>query len=170
MAYADPEAKRENQRRWRAANPERTKEYGRQHYARHSERRSAYNRRYHAANRERRNAGSRRYRAANIEREKERQQQYGRSAAGLAKARKYASLRRARKRGATHIEHVDPLVVLELHDGVCGICGEDVDPFDYHVDHIVPLSRGGYHNLTNSQPAHPFCNISKGCELETAHG
>ena len=79
--------------------------------------------------------------------------------------RRHEALRKARKLGATHVEPVDPLVVLELHDGVCGICGGDVDPFDYHVDHIVPLSKGGFHNLANSQPAHPSCNMRKGSKL-----
>lgn len=40
--------------------------------------------------------------------------------------------------------HVDSLIVLELADGVCGICGRDVDPFGY------------------TQPAHPSCNVRKG--------
>jgi 5-methylcytosine-specific restriction endonuclease McrA len=59
------------------------------------------------------------------------------------------------------VEDVDRLVLLELHDGVCGICGEDVDPFSYHVDHVVPLVQGGFHNYVNTQPAHPRCNLRK---------
>lgn len=65
------------------------------------------------------------------------------------------------KRGATVAETVSPLVVLELHDGVCGICGEDVDPFDFEADHIVPLVAGGFHTCENLQPAHPRCNRAK---------
>jgi 5-methylcytosine-specific restriction endonuclease McrA len=68
--------------------------------------------------------------------------------------------RRARKRSA-FIEDVHPLVVLERDDGVCGICGGDVDPEDFHVDHIIPLARGGEHRYANVQPAHPWCNLSK---------
>ena len=63
------------------------------------------------------------------------------------------------------VEEVYPLVVLERDDGICGICGEDVDPFDFHVDHIIPLSRGGEHSYANTQPAHPFCNLSKNDRL-----
>lgn len=72
-----------------------------------------------------------------------------------------AQRRRARQRGA-FIEDVDPLVVLERDDGVCGICGEDVDPFAFHVDHVIPLARGGEHSYANTQPAHPSCNSRKG--------
>lgn len=61
------------------------------------------------------------------------------------------------------VEDVDPLVLLELDDGICGICGNDIDPFNYHVDHIIPLSKGGMHSYLNTQIAHPHCNIQKGC-------
>jgi 5-methylcytosine-specific restriction endonuclease McrA len=67
---------------------------------------------------------------------------------------------RARNRNA-FVETVDPLVVLERGDNVCGICGGDVDPGDFHIDHIVPLARGGLHNYENTQPAHPRCNWAK---------
>ena len=58
------------------------------------------------------------------------------------------------------------LLFLELADGVCGICGEDVDPTNYHVDHIVPISRGGEHSYANTQPAHPACNQRKHNKLQ----
>jgi 5-methylcytosine-specific restriction endonuclease McrA len=70
--------------------------------------------------------------------------------------------RNARRRGAAHADAVSPLVVLELHDGACGVCGEDVDPFDFQIDHIVPLYRGGLHTYENCQPAHAVCNLEKG--------
>jgi 5-methylcytosine-specific restriction endonuclease McrA len=68
--------------------------------------------------------------------------------------------RRSRKRGA-FVENVSPLVVLEIDDGMCGICGKDVDPLNFHVDHIVPLARGGEHSCANTQVAHPTCNQRK---------
>lgn len=57
--------------------------------------------------------------------------------------------------------HIDRLVVLEMDDGICGICGEDVDPFRYEVDHIIPLARGGEYSYANVQAAHPLCNQRK---------
>ena len=62
-------------------------------------------------------------------------------------------------------EFIHPLVVLERDDGVCGICGGDVDPFDFHVDHIIPLSRGGSHTFDNVQASHPLCNARKASKL-----
>lgn len=35
---------------------------------------------------------------------------------------------------------------------------------DFHVDHVVPLSKGGMHGYTNVQPAHPRCNMRKGAK------
>jgi 5-methylcytosine-specific restriction endonuclease McrA len=31
----------------------------------------------------------------------------------------------------------------------------------FHVDHIMPLAKGGLHCYTNVQVAHPKCNLSK---------
>lgn len=67
----------------------------------------------------------------------------------------------ARKAGQ-HVEDVDRLVVLERDDGMCGICGEDVDPLNFHVDHVHALADGGLHAYFNVQVAHPACNIAKG--------
>ena len=78
------------------------------------------------------------------------------------KARRNNRERQARIAGAEVVEKVDPLVVLEIADGECGICGGDVDPLSFHVDHIVPVARGGEHSYANTQPAHPRCNIEKG--------
>lgn len=72
--------------------------------------------------------------------------------------------RRAAKRGLPN-EHVDRLQLLEMHDGRCGICGEGVDPNNFHIDHRIPLSLGGHHTYANTQPAHPKCNLSKGGRL-----
>lgn len=77
---------------------------------------------------------------------------------------RHAANERARRAKAAglFVEYVHPLVVLEIADGVCGICGEDVDPREFQVDHIEPQSLGGEHSYLNTQPAHPRCNVSKG--------
>lgn len=81
--------------------------------------------------------------------------------------RERVALWHTRRKGA-FIEHVLPLVVLERADGVCGVCGEDVDPASFDIDHIVPLSLGGLHNYENTQPAHPICNRRKGAQILVA--
>lgn len=47
-------------------------------------------------------------------------------------------------------------------NGLCGICWSFVDPTRWHLDHIIPIAKSGHHLYNNVQPAHPFCNISKG--------
>lgn len=123
---------------------EHMREAGRASYTRHRDKNIARTQNWKRANPERANEHVRISKARNPEHYAE-----------LARVR--CSRRRARMREA-FVEDVQPL---ELYDGVCGICGQDVDPFDYEVDHIVPLAKGGEHSYANSQPAHPLCNRLK---------
>lgn len=70
------------------------------------------------------------------------------------------------RRKTAFVEIVDIDLLWEIDEGKCGICGDDVDPDNFHVDHIKPLSRGGKHEITNTQIAHPSCNIKKNNRLE----
>ena len=63
---------------------------------------------------------------------------------------------------AQRVEQVDRHEVYRRAGGSCGICSEPVDPANFHVDHIIPLARGGVHSYANTQPAHPLCNHRKG--------
>lgn len=114
---------------------------------------------YYRANRERILAEDRALYAANREARVARARQWQ-----IDNPDRHAANERARraKIDGLFVEYVHPLAVLELHDGVCGICGEDVDPADFQVDHIEPVSLGGEHSYSNTQPAHPVCNMRKG--------
>ena len=76
----------------------------------------------------------------------------------------YHQTRLARERGQ-FVERVYRTVVFRRDKGICGICRKKVDPQNWHLDHIVPLSRGGEHSYANVQVTHPFCNVSKGARL-----
>ncbi len=76
-------------------------------------------------------------------------------------ARKDGAARRAKKLGL-FVENVDPRVLLGYHEGICGLCNKLVDFHDFHMDHIVPLAKGGEHRYRNMQPSHPACNLRKG--------
>lgn len=74
---------------------------------------------------------------------------------------------RARRRGA-YVEPVDRVVVLERDGWRCGICGKRIpkhakypDPESASIDHVVPLSKGGTHEMKNVQAAHLICNALK---------
>lgn len=55
--------------------------------------------------------------------------------------------------------------LLERDRNRCGICSKPIraktGPRRATVDHIVPLSRGGTHELANLQAAHWVCNVRK---------
>jgi 5-methylcytosine-specific restriction endonuclease McrA len=80
------------------------------------------------------------------------------------KGREYTDARRARLLGQ-FVERVYRSVVFKRDKGICGICHKKVDPAKWHLDHIIPISRGGEHSYANVQVSHPFCNTSKGARL-----
>lgn len=73
--------------------------------------------------------------------------------------------RRARLRKA-FVEVVSPQILFEQHGGICGICNQEIEG-DFHVDHVIPLAKGGEHSYANTQPAHPRCNRWKGTKMFT---
>jgi 5-methylcytosine-specific restriction endonuclease McrA len=86
--------------------------------------------------------------------------------------REHARKRLALKKGAPVVEEFTYEQVYERDGTHCQICGAPVvigwdrfvlgyNPLAAHVDHIVPLSRGGSHTLENVQLACAFCNQSK---------
>lgn len=93
----------------------------------------------------------------------------------LEVSRRWAAVNRDRKNDAMHTrrarvagvfrERVYRRKVWEQHAGVCGICHQPCDPANWHLDHIIPILRGGEHSYVNTQPAHPSCNLRKGVKL-----
>lgn len=71
-----------------------------------------------------------------------------------------AAVRRARKQGQ-FVEKVYKSKVWKRDAGICGICHDPADPADWHLDHVIPLARGGEHSYANTQVSHPACNLRK---------
>jgi len=78
------------------------------------------------------------------------------------KVRDKVARRRALKKGNGPAESIDYRVVYERDMGICGICYEPVSSRNWHLDHVIPLSKGGTHTYGNVQVSHPECNLSKG--------
>lgn len=76
------------------------------------------------------------------------------------------ALRRHASKTHPGAEMIDRREVLRRAEGVCGICRELIEGA-FHVDHIIPLARGGEHTYENVQPAHPRCNTRKGSKCPT---
>lgn len=76
-----------------------------------------------------------------------------------------SATRRARKLGApgTYSDN-DVKAIYKSQLGNCWWCGEQVGN-NFHVDHRVPLSRGGSNRIDNLVISCPPCNLSKGPKL-----
>ena len=73
-----------------------------------------------------------------------------------------ASRRRAKKQGSggSHSK-ADIKRLYKLQDGRCRYCDEEVGKV-YHIDHVIPISKGGNDNSGNLAIACPTCNLEKG--------
>lgn len=70
--------------------------------------------------------------------------------------------RRARKRNSTGSHTAEDIAdIIRLQKGKCACCREKLGK-KYHVDHIVPLLRGGNNDRKNLQVRCADCNLSKG--------
>lgn len=85
--------------------------------------------------------------------------------------RMHGAMRRARLATA-RVEAFSPREVFERDGWVCGICKDPIDPtlaypevMSASLDHIIPLSRGGFHERLNCQAAHLQCNVRKGARM-----
>ena len=80
--------------------------------------------------------------------------------------------KRAKEYGARHIPYTYQ-EVLDLYGAICHICNEDINlnapksvgKFGWerglHLDHVIPLSKGGEDTIENIRPAHGQCNLRK---------
>jgi 5-methylcytosine-specific restriction protein A len=64
-------------------------------------------------------------------------------------------------KGSGRRREIERAYVIERDGSRCHLCGKKCKPEDIHLDHVIPLSEGGSHELTNLRVAHAFCNLSK---------
>ena len=148
-AYQQANKEKENARSkaWREANPERAKD------------------------------GVRQWVLANFDRKKELDKQYKK--ANIEKMRAYG-IRRYHRRRANKLNNGFEIYteeqVLNLYGTCCHICNEPIDlsaprsckqegwQNGLHLDHVIPMARGGSDTLDNVRPSHGLCNIKKGAK------
>lgn len=102
------------------------------------------------------------------ERHPEKLQEKGRN---YRRARPEYFLSKVQERRALEVSGGDGTVTAELlrilldqQEGKCGYCRAELK--EKHLDHIVPLTRGGLHTANNVHWTCPKCNQSKGNKLE----
>ena len=81
--------------------------------------------------------------------------------------------RRRAKRFENGFEMYKESTVLEIYGSNCHICLSPIDllaprqpglngwEMGLHIDHVVPLSKGGPDTIENVRPAHGACNVKK---------
>lgn len=144
---ANPEKERVRHRRWRKANPEKMR---------------AMFRRWRKANSEKMREAIRLWRKAHPERVRERVRRWKR--ANHEKVRASNHRRRARERQANgSFSDNDIRQMFAAQQGQCYYCACDIGA-GYHVEHKIPLSRGGTNYPDNLALACPACNLKKGAQ------
>lgn len=122
--------------------------------------RAAYLRAWREANRDRIRAYAReqqaRYRAEHPDAAREWW------ASNPTKHRLYQAERRFRQDDGPGVSERDWQRLVRRYDSRCAYCDVRCDP---HMDHVIPLKRGGRHGIGNVLPACVSCNSSKGARL-----
>jgi hypothetical protein len=138
------------------------------YHAAHREEVAATNATYYAAHREEIAAKKAAYYA--VHREESAAYRAAYAKANPEKVNAACALRRARKRGnSIGSPRPDFKAILAEFGMVCHICGlEILGEVDLHMDHVIPLAKGGPHSAENLRPSHATCNIRKGSKLLAA--
>lgn len=90
----------------------------------------------------------------------------------------YARKRRAQRYNSDFVKYTTQ-DILNLYGTNCHICKKPIDlnaprlarpgtnwQLGLHLDHVIPLSKGGSDTVDNIRPSHGICNISKGDKLK----
>lgn len=82
--------------------------------------------------------------------------------AARARDRRYLATKNAKRRGAVgKVDPVDYDFIKQRDRMKCHICKKKVAQDDVHIDHVIPLSKGGRHEESNLAVSHKACNMSK---------
>lgn len=147
-------------RRWREANREAVRQYMRAHSS--TPEAKEKRRIYTAANREAIQSMARMWNRRNKDKIKPMSREY-RSAwneRNKNKLRVYQANRRARSQTTGKLSQGLANRLLRLQRGKCACCGKELGS-DYHMDHIIPLARGGANTDDNIQLLRAACNLQK---------
>jgi 5-methylcytosine-specific restriction endonuclease McrA len=147
-AYAaDPTYDKDAARRWREANRLKVRAMNRRWKEENKDKMTAYVRQFYERNPEKRAEYSQRFKVENPE-------QYKRLTK-VSNARRRARLNEAE---GSH-SAADVQAKLEGQHRRCWHCSKKLK--NYHVDHLIPLSRGGSNGPENIVIACPKCNLRK---------
>lgn len=143
------EEARERSRRYGKEHPEASRKGSRLYYQRHRNLKLAKTNAYRQTHIDQAREYARQYRREHLE--------AGRAIQARRRARKIAS------GGSFTVADIE--LQLKTQKRLCWYCGVKLVGKDYHIDHRVPLSRGGSNAPENLCIACPTCNLSKNDKL-----
>jgi 5-methylcytosine-specific restriction endonuclease McrA len=166
----DAAEKREYMKTWRAAHPEKLAEYEANRpqrdwpaeYQRHQDYRRTYAIAYYWANREDRlkYCADRKHVSAAV------RAAYKQTAIGKRRAVAHEAKRRALKLQSSATATSDE-VERVLRAASCHVCRKRFTKSNpATLDHVIPLAKGGTHDVTNLAAAHGLCNLRKHARSE----
>jgi 5-methylcytosine-specific restriction endonuclease McrA len=163
----DKEKQRAYDAAWRIANRDRIRASKAAYYTTNREKICAYQASYYAENAEKVRTRNAAYRSANPKKVRANSLAY--YASHTTEAASNAAKRRAMKRSVTigNQETIRSIYrqARENKRVICYICGELIPLGARHVDHVMPLARGGKHTASNLAIACARCNLSKNAKM-----
>lgn len=183
------EARREYQKKYYEEHAEFLREKSRKYHAEHRDQivakfrisyrekieyHKAYHLRHYAANRETILERDRVRRETHPERQRKYQKAYRATEHGKVKHRLSQSKRRGAKSdsvplNASEIEAIRTAQTDKRGRLICWRCGKPIIG-ETHLDHWIPLAKGGTNDAGNLHYMHPKCNVSKGAKHPTEIG
>lgn len=152
-------ANTEYSKKWQSTNPEQNKKHREQYRKQSKEKISEYQKNWYQTNKDRLLRQSKNYYENNKEK-------------SFAKARR----RKAKlKNLQTEVYTVNQII--DLYGNICHICQKEIDlslsrkagnpewERSLHLDHVIPISKGGTDTVDNVKPAHAVCNLIKGATM-----
>ena len=159
---ANPQRARDRQNTWRRLNPEKCKEYQARDWEKHGERRRANNRARWPRIAAQQHIKAAEWRLANPVRVLENHRAW-------YKLNKFKVILSNHRRRALQDGNLatpsDIHKILVSQEFKCKYCKQRIRRSEFHVDHVVPLIRGGSNGLDNLCIACIRCNLSKGSRL-----
>lgn len=153
LGYKNPKCKtcrRTANQIWYQANREQQNDKSKQAYYTNRETRLAQCREWNKAHKEQRAANMREWRKVNPD-----------------KVRASNHKQRVARRSGCTAEDIEYVKMTQTFGGElkCFYCASNITNNQYHLDHIIPLSRGGKNLVDNVCISCPICNMSKGSKL-----
>ena len=100
------------------------------------------------------------YQQNNLEKYKRSRQKYLKNHPEIRRAWEHRKrVRKANQLGDWHPDYEQ--ILYKEQQGLCYYCDKDLVGI-YHIEHMVPLSRGGMHDKDNIVLSCPSCNLEKG--------